>query len=293
MTGGEVPGYLFNPQTDELLDGGQLTEGMWVLEAEPYMRGGLVSQHEEERLRAQRFRRVIRLTHEPPSADLPKGTIHFIGAWVDGYQKEHRYGLRQMWIVKKDSIPGATAGEQAHQFTWDEAQARAWLEPLVSAYAAHEAFWAGDGEEPAAELSRQAQKLEIGRDWIPAFVGGEDSVAWLVRYAQDEGIISAPAVPPFPGRERGLAGNEWNLSVEWGSSEHSGGYWFRITAGETIRLVTGTREWRELGQPDATGVDAAVAVLAEAVRSVNEVLAGLDEYARAQAGTTRGEITGE
>ena len=89
--------YRMNPAEDTLVYGDELEEGMWVLADIPGLRVPS-GDDEDSRLRAQRFRRVKKLRRQ-----LIAGSeiISFLGEWVDGYQQEHKLGIRQAWIVKK------------------------------------------------------------------------------------------------------------------------------------------------------------------------------------------------
>lgn len=107
---GTVTAYRMDPSEDVIVFGDELAEGMWVLcenrtSRQPH---GL---NEEGQIRAQRFRRVTRLSREPgqvPGA--PERTL-FVGEWVDGYQEVHNYAVSFAWLVKKSSLPGA---DEAH-----------------------------------------------------------------------------------------------------------------------------------------------------------------------------------
>src|SRR6266498_6053874 len=73
-----VPVYRMNPAEDEIRFGEEITEGMWVLADSPIFR----SPHgggEDEKIRAQRFRRVTRLRREPASSINPDSLIIFVG----------------------------------------------------------------------------------------------------------------------------------------------------------------------------------------------------------------------
>lgn len=105
----ETVRYRMNPAEDKIVFGGDLAEGMWVLNEsitsrQPY------GDSEDEKIRSQRFRRVTRLQSVPggliPGA--PPGII-FVAEWIDGYQEVHRYAVTHAWIVKKDPI---TAGDE-------------------------------------------------------------------------------------------------------------------------------------------------------------------------------------
>ena len=104
MTETTVASYVMDPATDVVLYGDEVAEGMWVLPDALLRAGGT----EDERLRANRFRRVTKLRPYPASGNAPPG-IAFVGEWVDGYQEAHRYAVIWAWIVRKDSLPGAAA----------------------------------------------------------------------------------------------------------------------------------------------------------------------------------------
>lgn len=94
--GRSVSAYVMSPAEDVILFGDELGNGMWVLADDcgarpPY------GAAEEDRLRAQRFRRVTRLRRE---GDL----VTFVGEWLDGYQALHQASASSGWIVKRDSL---------------------------------------------------------------------------------------------------------------------------------------------------------------------------------------------
>jgi hypothetical protein len=99
--------YRMNPAEDTLIYGDELKEGMWVLPSSERIPSG---RDEDSRLRAQRFRRVVRLRRARPGGN---ELVAFVGVWVDGYQQEHTYAVSHAWIVKKaPADPEATAGAQ-------------------------------------------------------------------------------------------------------------------------------------------------------------------------------------
>lgn len=63
---------------------------------------------EDERIRAQRFRRVTRLRRQPPMASTPEMVV-FVGEWVAGYQEVHRLAVTYGWIVKRERPRDADA----------------------------------------------------------------------------------------------------------------------------------------------------------------------------------------
>lgn len=100
MNGTEASAYRMNPAEDVIVFGDELEEGMLVLAEEQHARQPHGSG-EDERLRAQWFRRVTRLRREPGAAPGAPAKVVFVGEWVDGYQEVHRYAVSYGWIVKK------------------------------------------------------------------------------------------------------------------------------------------------------------------------------------------------
>jgi hypothetical protein len=94
--------YLMDPALDEIKFGSELTEGMWVLEESPTARPRRFDTEEYE-IRAQRFRRVTRLTREPSRIFEGGIMVRFIGEWVDGYQEIHEGRQGAAWLVRKEN----------------------------------------------------------------------------------------------------------------------------------------------------------------------------------------------
>lgn len=95
----EVATYRMNPAEDEIRFGDELEEGMWVLADAAEVRRPH-GKSEDDRLRAQRFRRVTRLRRTPGYAGAPD-KVAFVAEWVDGYQEVHEYAVTYGWIIKK------------------------------------------------------------------------------------------------------------------------------------------------------------------------------------------------
>ena len=161
--------------------------------------------------------------------------------------------------------PAAIAGAR---FTLDEARARTWLRHAVAA-----CMTDLYGDEPPADLGpRPAGELpEIGNDWNPVSPGEEDEVFQLVRRAVDSNIIGKPA-------------GDIDLDFEYVADSDGGYYYFLVRLGWKLKLATHAYEMRKLGRPAATGIEAALAILDEAVTSANSVLDALDEKTAAQGG---------
>lgn len=90
--------YRMNPAEDVIITGDQLEEGMWVIAADASMRrpyGG----SEDDKIRAQRFRRVTRLRRHTMEG---QPVVSFVGEWIDGYAEMHpKLNESHAWLVKK------------------------------------------------------------------------------------------------------------------------------------------------------------------------------------------------
>lgn len=106
MSGTDVAVYRMNPQTDRIVYGDELTEGMWVLPESPTARSRGGRDDEDSLIRAQRFRQVTRLHRSPAVGETPEMAV-FIAVWVDGYSEVHRFGLVNAWLVRTE--PDAAA----------------------------------------------------------------------------------------------------------------------------------------------------------------------------------------
>jgi hypothetical protein len=169
-----------------------------------------------------------------------------------------------------------TSTPAAQRFTLDEGKARNWLRYAAAAYMADAC-----GEEPTdqPEGPRPEGELpEIYDDWNPVAPGNESDVYQVVRCAVDAGIIGKPATPPHPGDSEASAPCDWDLAFEYVDDSDGGCYYFLVWLGLRLKLATAAVEMRKLGEREATGVAAALAILTEAVASANEALDALDEY---------------
>lgn len=87
--------YRMNPAEDKILTAAELTVGMLALYEIPALRTPRGSD-EDERIRAQCFRRIVRFL----PADEPT-IMRFVGEWIDGYQEVHVCQRTSAWLVKK------------------------------------------------------------------------------------------------------------------------------------------------------------------------------------------------
>lgn len=161
------------------------------------------------------------------------------------------------------------------RFTVDPVQARHWLRHAVVAYAAY-----ANGDEPPADLDGprpEGNLPEIDDDWDPRGAGNEIDVYNLVRDAVDAGIIGAPTGAPIDG-----ATERWDLEFVYVDDSDGGGYCFMVRLGLHLKLATWFQEMRKVGERDATGIPAAMAILTEAVTSANATLDALDEVVAAR-----------
>ncbi len=170
--------------------------------------------------------------------------------------------------------PATTPSVQ--RFTLDEGKARNWLRHAAAAYMADEY-----GEEPTGILEGprpEGELPEIYDDWNPEAPGNEGDVYQVVRCAVDAGVIGKPATPPYPGSAGASAPGDWDLDFEYVDDSDGGYYNFLVWVGLRLKLATPTAEMRKLGEREAVGVAAALAILTEAVASANRALEALDEY---------------
>jgi hypothetical protein len=121
-----ITAYVMNPETDVVLFGDQLAEGLLVLPESWLQRLGGT---EDEQLRGQRFRTVTALRTEPSAYGSP-AQFSFIGEWVDGYQAQWRGAISWTWIVSRSSIPEPAAS--AHLTVPTRAHAAAALAVLAA-----------------------------------------------------------------------------------------------------------------------------------------------------------------
>jgi hypothetical protein len=178
--------------------------------------------------------------------------------------------------VSKTTRPRELAGDAridvAQRFTLDETHARQWLARAVSAY---EAESRGDGDtlQPGEKLP------EITADWEPRAYEQESTVYLLVRLAGETGIIAAP--------------DQMELDFRYSDDSDGGYYCFHIGVGPRLQLASYSEEMRKLGDHDATGIDAALSILREAVQKANytlddlaELIAGLRMHEKAGSAVT-------
>lgn len=153
-----------------------------------------------------------------------------------------------------------TGTTTAQAFTLDEAKAGEWLAAAVAAYR-----WEvdGEGDEPALRADNE-QLPAIGADWNPREFDEEDTVFFLLRLAVDGGIITAP---------EGL-----DLDFEYVADGDGGYYYFLIRVTYDLKLATYSEEMRKLGNRNASGAAAAMAILREGVEKANRTLRTLDAY---------------
>jgi hypothetical protein len=170
---------------------------------------------------------------------------------------------------------------EAQRFTLNEDKARNWLRHAAAAYMAGAC---GDEPPPDLEGPRPEGELpEIDDCWNPVDPGNESVVYQLVRCAVDAGIIGKPATPPSPGGPGTGDPDDWDLDFEYSDDSDGGCYYFLIWLSYRLKLATQAVEMRKLGERDAIGVAAALAILIEAVTSANATLEALDDYATARA----------
>jgi hypothetical protein len=129
------------------------------------------------------------------------------------------------------------------RFVLDEAQARAWL--------------------TEQQVNDEDFDVDIPANWEPRLLDSEDnSVYDLLWQAGERHIVTGPAP----------------LEYVFADDSDGGMYWFTVSLKDGPRLASMYQEARKIGAPDVTGIDAAIAVLQEAVSLGNEVLITLEKY---------------
>ncbi len=100
--------FAMNPDTDDLLFGNELTEGMVVLvEDHLFYEDPLIlnkknpSEYAVSRLNEkQRWCRIERFAN-----GTERDLVSFVGVYADGTKRVRTYNKSYAWFVKKDSIP--------------------------------------------------------------------------------------------------------------------------------------------------------------------------------------------
>jgi hypothetical protein len=164
------------------------------------------------------------------------------------------------------------------QFTWNRDQAEAWLRACVAAPECAEQ----DGDALAGDLAGQVNAAGaracpepyddllagITEDWNPAEVGQEDTVRSLVSRAVDAGIIGTDGV--------------LDLFFRYYSDDNGAYYCFLAQTGRLV-LMSDSDQIEHVGNPGVRGIEAALAILEEAVRDGNRELAEFERHAAARA----------
>ena len=144
----------------------------------------------------------------------------------------------------------------------DTVKARTWLGRIVEAY-----------PDEAEDISGEAPTISAA--WYSRSAGAEWTAERLVRAAVEDGVLICPP------------GMDVNFVHERSSGD--GSYHFEVSIGHdvTTQVSVNTLGYalRLLGDPDATGVEAAMSILCEAESLTNKALADLTLLLTAQAAT--------
>lgn len=178
-------------------------------------------------------------------------------------------------------LAGAPPRPATPQFTLDRDQAEAWLRASIaeadgkeprSKYALINKIGRqiGSAVDPSVPLPDEDELAFITGDWNPAEVGQEDTVRSLVSRAVDAGII---------GTDGGL-----DLFFRYYSDDNGAYYCFLAQTGRLV-LMSGSDQIEHVGNPAARGIEAALAILEEAVCKGNREVAEAEHYAAARAVT--------
>ena len=144
----------------------------------------------------------------------------------------------------------------------DTVKARAWLGRIVEAY-----------PDEAGDISGEAPTISAA--WHSRSDGAEWTAERLVRAAVEDGVLICPRGMDVDFvHERGSGGGSYHFEVGIGHD-----------AATQVSVNTWGYELRMLGDPGATGVEAAMSILCEAENLTNKALANLTLLLTAQAGT--------
>ncbi|MEV1083437.1 hypothetical protein AB0I98_35335 [Streptomyces sp. NPDC050211] len=149
-------------------------------------------------------------------------------------------------------------------FVLHEEAAHAWLTQLVVAYEVDASF--------GGEVSvRSADSQPIGMAWDPRQPGEEDGVSLLVEAAQAAGVVGKP--------------EEMTITFEFvdDGDEGTNCWLLDIAVPSPLKVATLSEAMAVLGEPDLhrAGIEAAVAVLREAVQAANLLVHQLSDYVEA------------
>lgn len=149
-------------------------------------------------------------------------------------------------------------------FILHEEAARPWLTELVVAYEVDASF-GGDVSGYSADSPR------IGMAWDPRQPGEEDGVPLLVKAAQAAGVIGSP--------------EEMTITFEFVDDGDEGVFRWLLDIADpsSLKVATLSEAMAVLGEPDLhrAGIEAAVAILREAVRAANDLVHQLSDYIEA------------
>lgn len=98
--------FQMDPQTDDLIRGDRLKNGMIVLIEDHIIRGNpqrpTTNDYDAVRLLVNnRWCRVTNLRH----GSQDQGFVHFIGEYANGDKRARTFSVLYSWYVKKDTIP--------------------------------------------------------------------------------------------------------------------------------------------------------------------------------------------
>ncbi|MFF4503017.1 hypothetical protein [Streptomyces sp. NPDC001401] len=149
------------------------------------------------------------------------------------------------------------------RFIVHEEEARKWLTDLVVAHEIDMSFGEMGSE-------RSADSPPIGMAWRPMDPGEEDSVFLLVRAAQEVGVVA--------GSE------EMTITFEFIDDGDQGVFrWLLdVVAPTPLKVATMSEAMAVLGEPEASGVEAAMAILHEAVQTANLLVQQLSDHVAAR-----------
>ncbi|WP_329242791.1 hypothetical protein OG417_44740 [Actinoallomurus sp. NBC_01490] len=150
-------------------------------------------------------------------------------------------------------------------FTLNEEAARDWVTSLIVTYELADL-------NTSRDLSVSTSMPQIGMDWQPREPGQEDTIASLVRCAQDQpGIL--------------MSAEEVEVAIEFVDDGDDWSYHFllHVRAPVSVTLASPPKEVRHITEDSAFGVDAAIEVLREATQTAEALRERLGAFVEAAA----------
>lgn len=148
-------------------------------------------------------------------------------------------------------------------FTLNEEAARDWVTSLIMTYELADLH-------TSHYLPASTAMPQLGMDWQPREPGQEDTIASLVRCAQNQSGILVPAENAEVAIEFVDDGDDWSYH-----------FLLHVRAPVSVTLTSPPKEVRQIGENSAFGVDAAIGILREATQTAEALRERLDAFVEA------------